>query len=221
MSKSKLSAARRNRTRTIEAQAVAMLERYDCPMPFHAVRTHFLGAVCATGPIQPMKTLARIWNGALPALPSIEAVNELLGALINGLWNALTVHQDEGHPCRLMAFPARATRESLACLAEARVEELEGFLTGVFGDQEHLEVPAPMGESLDTLMELEGIFAGVQALLEDPEKPASARDLEGLRKQLAELTAIVEQEIHAVVMGARVLREQDVALDQKVGSVEH
>lgn len=70
-----------------------MLERYDCPMPYHAVRTHFLGAMCATGPVQPMKTLARIWDGTLPAFASIEAVNELLGALINGLWNELTARR--------------------------------------------------------------------------------------------------------------------------------
>jgi hypothetical protein len=198
-----------------------MLERYDCPMPYHAVRTHFLGAMCATEPVQPMKTLARIWDGALPAFASIEAVNELLGALINGLWNDLTVHQDEGHPYRLMTFPARTTRESLACLAKTRVEELKGFLTGVFGDQENLEVPEPMGESLDTLMELDGIFSGMQALLEDPEKPASAKDLEGLRKHITKLTAIAEQEIHAVVLGARVLREQAVALEEKEGSAVH
>ncbi len=96
-----------------------------------------------------MNTLARIWDGTLPALASIEAVNELLGALINGLWNELTVHQDEGHPYRLMNFPARTTRESLACMAETRMEELKGLLAGVLGDQENLEVPEPMGESLD------------------------------------------------------------------------
>ncbi len=218
---SKPSVAQRNRTRTIEAQALAMLERYDCPMPYHAVCTHFLGAMCATGPVQPMKTLARIWDGTLPAFASIEAVNELLGALINGLWNKLAAHQDEGHPYRLMTFPARTTRESLACLAETRVEELEGFLTGVFGDQERLEVPEPLGESLDTLMELDGIFSGMQALLEDPAKPASAKDLQGLRKQIAELTTIAEQEIHAVVVGARVLREQIGALEEKEGSAVH
>lgn len=131
------------------------------------------------------------------------------------------VHQDEDHPYRLMTIPARTTRESLACLAETRAEELEGFLTGVFGEQERLEVPEPLGESLDTLMELDGIFSGMQALLEDPEKPASTKDLEGLRKQFTELTAIAEQEIHAIVVEARVLREQELALEQKEGSAVH
>ena len=64
-------------------------------------------------------------------------------------------------------------------------------------------------------------MAGMQALLEDPAKPASAKDLEGLRKQFAELTAIAEQEIHAVVVGARVLREQIGALEEKEGAAVH
>ena len=198
-----------------------MLERYDCPMPFHAVRTHFLGAMCAPGPVQPMKTLARIWNGTLPAFPSIDAVNELLGVLISGFWNSLVVHQDEAHPYRLTAFPARATREGLACVTEIRAEELHGFLTGVFGDAEHLELPGSMGKSLDALMELEGIFAGMQELLEDPEQPATASDLKGLKTRVAELTAIAEQEMHAVVLDARELREQELAEDVKVGAVVH
>ena len=198
-----------------------MLERYDCPMPFHAVRTHFLGAMCAPGPVQPMKTLARIWNGTLPAFPSIEAVNELLGVLIGGFWNALVVHQDEAHPCRLMTIPARATREGLACVAEIRAEELHGFLRGVFGDEESLELPGPMGESLDALMELEGIFAGMQELLEDPDQPATASELKGLKSKVSELTAIAELEMHAVVLEARALRGQELARDEKQGAVVH
>lgn len=213
--------ARRNRTRDIEAQALAMLERYDCPMPLHAVRTHFLGAMSTPGPAQPMKTLARIWNGTLPAFPSIEAVNELVGVLIGGFWDALVVHQDEAHPYRQMAFPARATRASLACVAETRAEEIDAFLTGVFGDEESLELPGSMGESLDTLMELEGIFSGMQELLEDPAQPAAASDLKGLKTQIAELTAIAEHEIHAVILDARELREQELALDEKEGTLVH
>jgi len=217
----KPSTAERNRRRSIEARAIDMLERYDCPMPYHAVCTHFLGAMSGTAPVQPMKVLARIWDGTLPAFASIAAVNELLEALINGLWNELTVHQDEKQPYRLIPIPTRATRKSLASLAETRAEEIDGFLTGIFGDQENLEVSEPMGASLDTLMELVGIFAGMQALLEDPEKPASAEDLEGLKAHVVELTAIAEREIHDVVIGARVLREQEGAIKEKTGAGAH
>lgn len=217
----KRSTADRNRGRAIEARAIAFLERYDCPTPYHAVCTHFLGAMSGSAPVQPMKVLATIWDGTLPAFPSIDAVNELLGALINGLWNELTMHQDETQPYRLMPMPARATRQSLASLVETRAEEIHGFLTGIFGDQENLEVPEPMAESLDTLMELGEMFSGMQALLEDPQKPASTTDLKALKTHLAELTHIVEQEIHSVVIGGRILREQEGAMAEKTELTEH
>ena len=199
----------------MELRAIASLERYDCPTPYHAVCTHFLGAMSATAPVQPMKVLATIWDGKLPAFPSIDAVNELLEALINGLWNELTVHEDETRPYRLMPMPARATRQSLASLVETRAEEIHGFLTGIFGDQENLELPESMADSLDTLMGLGEAFSGMQALLEDHEKPASPADLKALKVQIAELTHIVEQEIHAIVIAARVLREHERAMEEK------
>ncbi len=217
----KRSPADRNRCRGIEARAIALLERYDCPTPYHAVCTHFLGAMSGSAPVQPMKVLATIWDGKLPAFPSIEAVNELLEALINGLWNELTVHQDETQPYRLTPMPARATRKSVASLVETRAEEIHGFLTGVFGDQEDIEVPEPMAESLDVLMELREMFSGMQALLDDPEKPASTAELKALKAHLAELTHIVEREIHSVVIVAGVLREQEGAMKEKAGLPEH
>jgi len=217
----KRSTADRNRCRDIEARAIALLEHYDCPTPYHAVCTHFLGAMSGSAPVQPMKVLATIWDGALPAFPSIDAVNELLEALINGLWNELTAHQDETQPYRLTPMPARATRQTLASLVETRAEEIHGFLTGIFGDQENLELPEPMADSLDTLMELDEVFSGMQALLEDPGKPASTADLKVLKAHLAELTHTVEQEIHSVVIVARVLREQEGAMKEKTELTEH
>lgn len=214
-----LSATRR--TRSIEARALALLERYDCPMSFHAVRTHFLGVMSAPTPVHPLKTLAHIWGGSLPPLPSIDAVNELLDGLINGFWNALTVHQDADHPFQLTPLPRQATRESLACVAKTRAEELDGFLTGVFGDQEKLNVPDPMGQSLESLMDLEDEISNVQTLLDDPDQATGASVLEGIGRQLVELTATAEREIHAVVMAARNMRELDDALEQKAASVVH
>ena len=217
----KRSTADHNRCRRIELRAIALLERYDCPTPYHAVCTHFLGAMSATAPVQPMKVLATIWDGKLPAFPSIDAVNELLEALINGLWNELTVHQDETRPYRLMPMPARATRQSLSSLVETRAQEIHGFLTGIFGDEENLEVPESMADSLDTLMELGETFSGMQALLEDPERPTSPADVKALKVHIAELTHIVEQEIHAVVIVARVLREQVGAMEEKTELTVH
>ena len=60
----KRSTADRSRCRGIEARTIAFLERYDCPTPYHAVCTHFLGAMSGSAPVRPMKVLAKVWDAA-------------------------------------------------------------------------------------------------------------------------------------------------------------
>jgi hypothetical protein len=61
----------------------------------------------------------------------------------------------------------------------------------------------------------------MQALLEDLEKPAGVEDLNSLKAHVVELTAIAEREIHDVVIGARILREQEGAMKEKTGAGVH
>ena len=76
-----------------------------------------------------------LWGGKLPTFDSIDAANELIGALVMGLWNRLTRHQDRNSPFRLMRIEAAATREGLAALALMRVQEIDGLSTGCSGDK--------------------------------------------------------------------------------------
>ena len=84
-----------------------LLEHYRCPVPFHEVRTRFLGNIAtpAVG-VSPIKIVEDLWGGELPEFNSIDAANELIGALIMGLWNRLTRHQ-ERHAlwCDPMSWP--------------------------------------------------------------------------------------------------------------------
>ena len=80
----------------------ALLARYRCPVPFHAVRTRFLGNIAS--PVisaSPLDTLKGLWGGELPQFDSLDAVNELLAVLIMGLWNRLSRHQERSAPFRL------------------------------------------------------------------------------------------------------------------------
>ena len=109
----------------------ALLDRYRCPVPFHAVRTRFLGSIASPGPdASPIKVVEALWGGALPTFNSLDAANELIGALVMGLWNRLTRHQERSVPFRLTRQDTPASREGLAVLARLRREELEGFITG-------------------------------------------------------------------------------------------
>jgi hypothetical protein len=74
-----------------DEQVRTLLERYKCPVPFHEVRTRFLGNI-ATPVVSasPLKVVEDLWGGELPAFDSIDAANELIGALVLGLWNSAT-----------------------------------------------------------------------------------------------------------------------------------
>ena len=64
-------------------QIRALLERYRCPVPFHEVRTRFLGNIAS--PIMaasPLETVKGLWGGELPEFDDLDAVNELMGALV-------------------------------------------------------------------------------------------------------------------------------------------
>jgi hypothetical protein len=63
-------------------QVRALLDRYHCPVPFHVVRTRFVGNI-ASPDMQgsPIKMVEALWGGELPTLDSIDGANELIGAL--------------------------------------------------------------------------------------------------------------------------------------------
>ena len=114
----------------------ALLARYNCPVPFHEVRTRFLGNVATPAmSASPIKIVEDLWGGELPAFDSIDGANKLISALVMGLWNRLTRHQDRNSPFRLTRIETAATREGLAALALMRVQEIEGFVHGCSGDK--------------------------------------------------------------------------------------
>ena len=134
---------------------------------------------------------------------------ELVAGLI-GIRN-----QEADRPYHLMKPPSRATRPSVAFIAKVREEEFEGFLRGIFGDGEDLQVPELTAQALENLLQMSGTFAGICELLADSSKPASAEDLQGLLDNIAKLTAIAEAEIHDVAMEARMMREGDGAIQRR------
>ena len=80
-----------------------LLRRYACPVPYHEVRTRFLGNI-ATPKLSasPLNIAKGLWGGGFPEVESIEDLHRLIDALINGLWNELTIHQKRGEPFRLV-----------------------------------------------------------------------------------------------------------------------
>jgi hypothetical protein len=186
-----------------------LLEHYRCPVPFHEVRTRFLGNIAtpAVG-VSPIKIVEGLWGGELPEFNSIDAANELIGALIMGLWNRLTRHQERNAPFRLVRPDVMATREGLANLATIRCQELDGFVDGLFGDKATIGLPERAHRGLETLSEVRALMAAVVQMASDETKAATGQDLETTLRNVGELTKVAENEIHAIVLSCARARRQ-------------
>ena len=189
-----------------------LLERYACPVPFHEVRTRFLGNI-ATPVVEtsPMKMVKSLWGGELPEFESLDAANVVIGSLVMGLWNRLTRHQDRNAPFRLVRLRVAATRDGLATLALTRRQEIDGFIEGLFGGKEAVDLPERAHRGVGVLGEMRALIAGVHNLASNQTKAAKVTDIEGTLRQIGELTKIAEHEIHAVVLSCTLARRQMLA----------
>jgi hypothetical protein len=186
-----------------------LLAAHACPVPFHEIRTRFLGSIASPGlSVSPFEVMKRLWGGELPEFESLDAVNELIGALINGLWNSLTRHQKRSEPFRLMRTSVPETRAGVAELALIRRQELDGFIEGLFGGADELDLPEKASSALDTIGEVRAMIAGVHQVASDPSKPAELADITTTMKHVRELTRIAESELNRIVLDCTRARRQ-------------
>ena len=192
-----------------EEEVRALLERYHCPVLFHEVRTRCLGNIASPGTgISPIKMVEGLWGGKLPDFGSTDAAKDLYGALIMGLWNRLTRHQDRNSPFRLMRIETAATREGLAALALMRIQEIEGFVRGLFGRQEAIDLPERAHRALDDLGKMRAMFAAVQDVANDETKAAPLKEIETTLRHMREMTKNAEHAMHTVVLSCKRARKQ-------------
>lgn len=198
-------------------KVVALLERRQCPVPFHEVRTRFLGNIASPlMTVSPMDAVKGLWGGELPEFESIDAVNELVGALVMGLWNRLTVHQDRRAAFRLVRFEVPPTREGVARIALVRRQEIDGFVEGLFGNEKSMDLPERAHQAIKVLHEMRAMLAGIVDLMGDRTKPATPDDLTDLLRSVQELTKIGEIEMHKAVLSCTRARRH--ALSQSLAT---
>jgi hypothetical protein len=176
------------------------------------VRTRFLGNIASPNVSDsPSKVVQDLWGGELPTFDAIDEANELIGTLVMGLWNRLTRHQDRSAPFRLLRMQAAPTRASLAALAQTRRQELDGFIEGLLGHEEMIDLPTRAHRGLDDLGHMRALFDAVVVLIVDDAKPVTDQDMETTLRHLWEMTRNAEHEIHAVVLACTRARRQMLA----------
>jgi hypothetical protein len=186
----------------------ALLQKYDCPVPYHAVRTRFLGAIVS--PVEgvlPVGVLKGLWVGEFPAFDSVHALNELVQVLIMGLWNQLTRHQKIGQPFRFVELSVPKTLEGLASLALVRREEIDGFVDGLFGPAERIDLPESGYRALGELGEIRAMLAGIYELATRPGEK-DGNDVGNLINDIQKISTIAEHELHQTVLACVRARKQ-------------
>lgn len=148
---SKTKAAKEPGEQTIRA----LLERHACPVPFHEVRTRFLGNIATPElSVSPLQIVKGLWGGELPVFDRLDEVNELMGTLIQGLWNDLTRHQKRSQPFGLTRMPMEPSVANLALYSRGRLQEVDGFMEGLFNGQEAIDLPRRAHRAVGQLGEL-------------------------------------------------------------------
>jgi len=175
-----------------------LLVLYRCPVPFHIVRTRILGSIASPElGVSPIETVKSLWGEDLPEFKSAASVNELMEALVKGLWNRLARHQDRKVPFHLLRIDVPLDREGLGRLALVRREELEGFMEGLFGHKEELDLPERAYRALDQLSEIREFLWTVEDVRFDALEPATQAEI---TNTLGALTRIAEHEMHETVL---------------------
>jgi hypothetical protein len=194
----------------VDSQQVhRLLRQYACPVPYHEVRTRFLGNIASPElSASPLQVVKNLWGGTLPEFESIEDLNRLIDALINGLWNALTIHQKRSEPFRLVKVPVEPSVENLARLALIRRQDLDGFVEGLFHGAEAIDLPERANAALGGLAEMRANMGGAHDLVTRSAEPADPAEIQTTFRHLRELTKIMEREIHAVVLDCTRVRRQ-------------
>jgi len=123
----------------------------------------------------------------------------LIGALVMGLWSRLTRHQERSVPFRLLCFDVPETSEGLHHFVLTRRQELGGFVGGLFGKQEHIDLPERAHRALNSLSEMRAMLEGIRLLMEDKMKTGAHSEITEIIHNLRELTKIAEHEMHEAV----------------------
>ena len=183
-----------------EKQIRELLQAFACPTPFHAVRTRFLANIATPRfDASPFEAIKALWNGDLPEFEDTDQANDLFSALLS-FWNHLTQHQSRSKPFRLVRQPSKGSPDDLKTLCQIRTEEIEGFVDGLFGTLEELDLPDRAVDGMEHLGKINTMLHGVLRLAENPEKAAEQSYLANMMRNVNELTRIAETEMHAVTL---------------------
>lgn len=195
-------------TQPSDTELRKLLIRYECPTRFHAVRTRFLGHIASPKvSVAPMQAVQDLWHGNMPEFEDEHSATVLIEGLINGLWNRLTKHQSQRHPFHLTRLDPPVDALTMARYTRVRREELGGFVDGLFGDDEAMDLPETAHQAMQHLADIRGFMEGMGRFAGDADLK---EDIDVTAKNLVELTKIAQTELNAALISCTRARRQQL-----------
>jgi hypothetical protein len=188
--------------------AQALLKRHACPVPFHEVRTRFLGNIATPAlSLSPLAPVKNLWGGELPEFEDIDEANLVLEVLVGGLWNDLTRHQKRSQPFRISLLVTEPTIECLRNYALVRRQEVDGFIEGLFNGEDDIDLPERAHVAVTHLGEIRAMMAGVYGLRSDAPDLQNAAEIAQTLKALRDMSRIMEAEMNETVLSCSRARQ--------------
>ncbi len=183
-----------------ERAVLDALKKYNCPAPYHKIRTIFLGNIAApVDGITPMDAVKGLWGGELPMFQNMDAVNEMLGPLL-ALWNQLGKHQSATATFRLSRPSITQDATGLRLLSQTRIDEIEGFADGLFAGQAEVNLPESANTALTAISDAGAIFTGIPPLLDTLSVEEADKGAAETIKNVLRLTRHIEDDMHKIVV---------------------
>jgi hypothetical protein len=189
----------------------ALLEKHACPLPFHAVRALFMGNIATPDmTASPMQTIRDLWGGELPEFDTKQDAEIFMMSLMQGLWNGLSAYQNRTNPFKLTRVKShQPSWEVLSRLSLLRREEIDGFIEGLFAGHEEIDLPEKAHRATNMLGEIRAMLAGLHGLAtKNNTTPTDTQELDGMIKQVRELSIIAEKEINVAIQSCKRARAQ-------------
>ncbi len=193
-----------------------LLEKYNCPTPFHVVRMRFLGEIASLDfGASPIKTIESFWDGELPVFDHKDEASTLFQTMMS-LWNRMARHQD-GVLVKLVRPKKLREWDDITAALRVRAEEIrDGFLVGFSGSGGVQHLPQGLEEALHGLTEIAERFEEAAERVQGPQRVEDKMSFDDYRQLIEVRTKEVESLLTAIMRASKELRSLGIAAASEI-----
>jgi len=156
----------------------------------------------------PIEAIKSLWFGEFPEFGTIDEANELIYGLLSGVWNSLAHDQDRNSPFQLTRHPIAITKAALSSLVDLRAGEIEGFIHGLYGENQDILFPVKAQEALMHLVEILDMFIVSSQAIDNNLLSHTQHDLHQFAKNVQKMTLHAENWINKIIQSTKRARTE-------------